>query len=138
VILDYGLNIANISTIHLLKEIGAERMTLSVELSLEELQFFEKLENEPIEIFIYGRVVDMTLKNHPFIKENGYILEDMKGKKYPTKVENGVVSIYHHEPMNHFEKIREYTKLGIKNFRMDFFEESEEEIRKILNNFFSF
>lgn len=131
---DYGMNIANQSTIDLLKEYGVKKMTLSLELPIEELKFFKHLEEEPIEILIYGTVVVMTLKEHPLIKENGYTIEDVKKRKYKTKVlKDNSVLIYHHEPMNNINKIKEYEKLGIKHFRLDFLDETEEEIKNILN-----
>ena len=132
--IDYGMNIANQSTMELLKDYGVKKMTLSLELPIEELKFFQNLKDEPIEILIYGTIVVMTLKEHPLIKENGYIIEDVKKRKYKTKVlkDNSVI-IYHHEPINHINKIKEYKKLGIKNFRFDFLEEGKEEIQNILN-----
>lgn len=137
IILDYGLNIANLSTIELFLEYGVKKMTLSVELSLEELKFFKNLEFLPIEMLIYGRVIDMTLKRHPIIKENGYELEDVKKRKYPVKVDkNQTVYLYHHEPINRLNDIPKYVSLGIQNFRIDFYEETEREIQHVLESYF--
>ena len=113
-------------------------MTLSLELNLEELKYFKNLKKNPLEILLYGRVIVMTLKNHPLIKEKGYSLEDKKKRQYPIKVdENKTVYIYHHEPINKLEEIKEYMELGIRNFRIDFFEEKESEINEVLMKYFS-
>lgn len=135
IILDYGLNIANQSTIELFEKWNVQKMTLSLELTLEELNYFQDLKSHPVEILIYGRVIDMTLKKHPLINENGLILEDLKKRKYPVKVkEDKTVYIYHHEPINKIKDIKKYIDLGIRNFRIDFYEEEEKEIKEILKN----
>ena len=46
------------------------------------------------------------------------------------------LSIYHYEPINNIDKIKEYQKLGIKYFRLDFLDEDIKEIKKILDSIF--
>ena len=131
-ITDYSMNVANESMISLLLSYGVKKVTLSLELPIEELEFFSSL-NKNIEVLIYGRVVDMKLKAHPLIKENGYALEDVKKNIYPIFIDSSdTILIYHHEPINKLEEIPKYLKVGITSFRLDFSLETPLEIQSIL------
>jgi len=133
--LDYSMNIANQLTIEVLKRWPVKNMTISLELGLEDLKFFQDLSAEPIEYYIYGYPIDMTLKSHPLIKENGIVLEDIKKRKYHTRINNDTsISIFHYEPINRIAHISDYKALGITKFRIDFLDESADEIKKILEN----
>lgn len=134
VIIDYGMNVSNDSSIQVYKNYGVEKICLSVELSFEEFESFPNLSKEPVEVLIYGRVVDMILKKHPLFKESGIYLQDVMHRLYPVVVlDNGNVFIYHHEPINKISLISSYLSRGISQFRLDFFDESKDEISFILN-----
>lgn len=137
IITDYGMNVANESTLKLLSSYHVEKITLSLEMNLEELKFFSNLKDYPIEIYVYGKPKVMTLKNHPVFKEGNYELEDMKKSRYQVEVDkNNIVYIYQKEPINQLENILRYQEMGIQNFRIDFYEETKEQIKGILKKIF--
>lgn len=132
---DYFLNIANLSTIKLYSKY-LKHMTLSIECSKEEVSLLKEMADK-IEIFLYGRVEVMILKRHPAITKNGYSLQDREGHVYPTRVDGeGYVHIFHYEPLNRISEMSEYQKLGISFFRIDFFDESVNDIKQILEQVF--
>lgn len=136
IITNYSLNVANKETISLLMKYNVKKITLSIEVTLEELKFMD-IVNYPIEVIIYGKVLAMFIKSHPIIKDSNYELVDYQNHKYPIKVdEEEHLSIYHYEPINNIDKINEYQKLGIKYFRLDFLDEDIKEIKKILDSIF--
>ena len=129
---DYFLNIANIASIKLFSQY-VNKMTLSIEYPKEELNLLKEYASI-IEVLIYGRVEVMLLKSHPIFTKNGYELKDSEGHFYPIRVdEKHHVHIFHYEPINRISELSEYRNQGMKNFRLDFFDESEEEIETILH-----
>ena len=137
IVIDYGLNVANMSSLSLYQSYFVKKIILSLEVSLEELKFFPHLKDYPVEIYLYGRPKVMILKNHPLFTHSSYELLDVKQGIYPVLVdENGLVFIYHKEPINRISSLKSYTLLGISNFRIDFFKESIEEIKFILDELF--
>ena len=128
---DYFLNVANTSSIKLLSKY-LNKMTLSVEYPKEEISLLKEYASK-IEVLIYGRVEVMLLKQHPIFTKNGYELKDLEGHFYPIRVdEEKHVHIFHFEPINKLFELIDYQNQGITNFRIDFFEETEEEIEAIL------
>ena len=132
---DYSLNIANKESIQFLLNKGVEKVTLSVELNLEELSFFSNLDKLPVILIIYGRVINMILKKHPLFKENGYALKN-KNNIYPIYVDKYNHVYIYSEPINLILDIKKYYQKGIKSFRIDLLDETEEEIKKIFNSIF--
>ena len=132
IVTNYSLNVANDQTIALLKKYNVEKITLSVEVTLEELKFLK--DKDRVEVIIYGRILDMLLKKHPIIKDSNYKLV-YNNHLYPITVdEDEKVSIYHYEPINLIPNIKAYQDLGLKYFRLDFFDESPEKIAKIIDS----
>jgi len=132
IIIDYGMNVANSSTIELFLKYNVKKIILSLEMNLEELKFLEA-KKYPLEIYIYGRPKGMTLKNHPIFTKGQYELEDIKKERYKVEVlENELVSIYQKEPINQIKNISKYLFFGINNFRIDFYDEDEKSIEKLL------
>ena len=132
IVTNYSLNVANSKTIALLLKYHVQKITLSVELTLEELRFLNT-KNKPLEIIIYGKIVNMFLKSHLLINDNDFKLIN-SNHKYPLRIDdNNHVSVFHYEPINLLDKILEYQKLGIKYFRLDFLDEKGEDIKKILD-----
>ena len=133
IISDYALNVSNIESILYLQKLGVKKITLSVEVTLDELKFFPDLSNYPVEVLIYGKVVVMVLKKHSILNKDGYTLEN-DNEFYDVKIgDNKEVMIFSSKPIDNIKEILEYQKHGIKNFRIDFFRESKEEIQKILS-----
>lgn len=129
---DYFLNIANITSIKLFSQY-VSKMTLSIEYPKDEINLLKEYASE-IEVFLYGRVEVMLLKSHPIFTKNGYELKDNEGHFYPVRVKGEKhVHIFHYEPLNRLSDLVEYQREGITNFRIDFFDETPEEIETILS-----
>ena len=132
IVTNYSFNVANSKTIKLLEKYHVKKITLSIEVTLEELKFMN-LESDPVEVIIYGKIVNMFLKSHPLIKDNNFKLIN-SNHKFDSRVDsNEHVSIFNYEPINLINKIDEYQKLGIKYFRLDFLDESSKDIKNILD-----
>ena len=132
IVTNYSFNVANSKTIKLLEKYHVKKITLSIEVTLEELKFMN-LKSHPVEVIIYGKIVNMFLKRHPLIKDNNFKLIN-SNHKFIAKVDsNEHVSIFNYEPINLIDKIDEYQKLGIKYFRLDFLDESSKDIKNILD-----
>ena len=132
IVTNYSFNVANSKTIKLLEKYHVKKITLSIEVTLEELKFMN-LESDPVEVIIYGKIVNMFLKSHPLIKDNNFKLIN-SNHKFDSRVDsNEHVSIFNYEPINLIDKVDEYQKLGIKYFRLDFLDESSEDIKNILD-----
>ena len=132
IVTNYSFNVANSKTIKLLEKYHVKKITLSIEVTLEELKFMN-LESHPVEVIIYGKIVNMFLKSHPLIKDNNFKLIN-SNHKFDSRVDsNEHVSIFNYEPINLIDKVDEYQKLGIKYFRLDFLNESSEDIKNILD-----
>ncbi len=128
---NYTLNVANSCTCDLLLKLGVQKIGLSVEMNLTELQCFPNISTYPVEVLIYGRVENMLLKRHPEMMEGTYELESVNGK-YPVIVDKDrTVHIYHRKPIDRVSEIEELKTLGIRYGRIDFLDESEEEIKEI-------
>ncbi len=132
IVTNYSFNVANSKTIKLLEKYHVKKITLSIEVTLEELKFMN-FESYPVEVIIYGKIVNMFLKSHPLIKDNNFKLIN-SNHKFDSRVDsNEHVSIFNYEPINLIDKVDEYQKLGIKYFRLDFLDESSEDIKNILD-----
>ena len=129
VITDYYLNIVNHASIDLLNQLKVKRITLSVELGLENTkELIEKIsKKEKIEVLIYGRRELMIMKHN---LKNGY-LEDKFKNRYPIITENNLTHILEKSPLDNIEKIKEYQEIGIENYRIELWNESPKEIEKI-------
>ncbi len=145
---DYTLNITNHETVNVLSN-ALKAMTLSVELPKEEVMELIKYYDgcAPVEQLVYGRVRLMLLK-YCLLKDHlnrnsfctvcshnhRYYLEDRNGKKYPieTNPQNHTTTIWHYECLNRIEEIKDYAHYGITCFRMDFYDESKQEVERLI------
>ncbi len=135
IVTNYSLNVANINTILLFQKYNVKKITLSIEVTLEDLRFIDY----PVEVIIYGKLLAMFVKNHPLIKDSNYELIDYQNNKYQIKVdEDEHLLIYYSKPLNNLDQINEYKKLGIKYFRLDFLDEKPKQIKEILDLLFTF
>lgn len=140
IITDYYLNVVNYSSYCLLNK-DANRVTLSAE-------FKDTNRNDyyNAEVIIYGRIELMIMKYCPLNyllndaklkcnvckKHNKYYLKDQHNNLYPILNENNITHILHYKNINLIEKIKKYRKMGITNFRIELFDETEEDIIKIV------
>lgn len=105
-ICDYTFNVFNIYTVYYLLKLGYKRVTLSVELSNEEIfylftHFKEVFHFTPsLEVIVYDKVVVMNiLGNILDLKENNddYFLKDSKGRCFKVYYQDGMTYIYNYE-----------------------------------------
>ena len=119
-IADYNINSTNIYTVYYLHSLGFKCVTLSVELSFEEIKKLrEKFVNTfglypNIEVIAKGRILLMTIKGDILKDHNDVLLVSNKGRKYPVKFEDGFTYIYNDTI---FDKLELY-KYNLKNINI--------------------
>lgn len=136
---DYGLNVYNIYTAYFLYSLGLTSITLSVELTENEMLEFinsykEKFNTYPnIEILNYGLIENMIIKDNVLnIKEDDYNYElyDIKNRHFP---------VYYDEENTHILNYKLKESINNKllkdkvTIRYDFYKETSKEISKILS-----
>ena len=140
VVCDYTLNVANKYSFELLKDLGLNRICLSLESHI--LDNYDNICNA--EVLIYGRVELMITKYCPInmiilkgnkkcglCKVNKYSLKDGKGRIYPMLHQNCLTSIYDSKEINLLDKIP-MLKKHINNFRIDLFDEGYDTATNII------
>lgn len=129
IVSDYYLNAANDFTINKFKKYNVKNITLSIELSIEQLI---KIKNKDIcEVIVYGLPENMIIKNNIFdIKNETTYLVDSKNNKYPITYDN-FTHIFNHEPINIIDKISKLK--GFKSYRIELFEENIAQTQTIIN-----
>ncbi len=140
IIADHGLYSFNNYAVSFLTAEGCNRLTAPIELNKAELAHRN---NKNSEIIIYGRyplmqtancVCKNTLGcNHT---PNELILEDRYKAKFPVLNQCAYCfnTIYNSYPTNLIDKINELSAMDFKVFRLNFTDESANEINKILNS----
>jgi len=105
-ICDYTFNVFNIYTVYYLLKLGYKRVTLSVELSNEEIfylftHFKEVFHFTPsLEVIAYDKVVVMNISGNILdLKENNddYFLKDSKERYFKVYYQDGMTYIYNYE-----------------------------------------
>ena len=130
---NYTLNVTNIYTAYFLRNLGLRTITLSVELTNDEIYNLINLFNMRFgtvnfEMFIYGRVENMIIKGNILnLKKNyqDYCLVDIKGRKFPVFYNGTNTIILNHEIFNK-EKDNKYYN------RFDFYDEAITDINQCL------
>lgn len=105
---DYTFNVTNIYTVYYLLKLGYKKVTLSVELSNEEITFLfthfqEVFHFTPnLEVIVYGRVAVMNIYGNIFdIKDSSsYFLQDIKRRRFPVVYKNGFTTIYDYKDIS--------------------------------------
>lgn len=138
---DYGLNVTNIFTAYYLYKLGLKTITLSVEMTEEEIIEFIRnytttFKMEPnIEILGYGYIENMLIKGNILnIKENdfNYKLEDHKKRFFKVYYDGINTHILNYEKKNLQikEELKKYASI-----RLEFFEEDENTIKEIVKSY---
>lgn len=131
----YSLNVENIYTGYYLKKHGLQNIPISVELKEEEIKDFIKLyENKfgksTFEVFTYGRVENMIIKGNILELDNKltYNLKDIKDRLFP---------VYYDNTNTHILNYQEHKLSKINNCvrRLDFYDEDEKTISKIVKSY---
>lgn len=148
--LDYFFNIANHATADFWESFGIRQMCLTPEITDMELEnLLEKYpKGNPFEFLIYGRLEVMVL-NHCILRMNvnqekickvckgndSYALKDRNGKAYPIWMDrNHHTHLMHYDKIDSIKNVKKYFQLGLRKFRLEFYEESANEIEKILQS----
>ena len=144
---DYSFNVINSEAIYNLEKRGVKRITISPEASLDNIKdlyngYLNKYKNKPnLEMIVYGKLNLMTLKYCPLKRYNE--CGKCNQNKYVLKDEIGTFEIYHNDCITHIinskplNLIDDLDKLNpyISNFRLQFTNESKDEVNKIINEF---
>lgn len=146
---DIGLNILNSQSYVFLKKLGLDRLTLSTELNIEEINSIIKIIDNDFEIISYGYLTSMVMKNCPFSSIKNCI-DDSKcsnckfSKNMYLKNENNEYflvnryynysELYHSEKLNSIELIDKIDFMHGGNIRIIEFDGNLKEKLKSFNN----
>ncbi len=128
---DYTLNVVNKSSFEILNDLGINRICISVENRLDEIDysFYNK------EIIVYGKpelmvskynIADIKLK-----EDTIYYLEDDKSRKYKTIKHDGITTIYDSDNINLISNLNKIIKY-FNNIRIDFLDENKDQIIRVI------
>ena len=138
---DYGLNVYNIYTAYYLYKLGLKRITISPELTKEEVEYFinkfkEQFNLLPnIEMICYGKVENMLIKDNILsINENdyNYQLIDLRKRCFPVYFDGRISHILNYE--NKEVKLNDFLKNNI-SIRFEFHDETKEQVEKTVNKY---
>ncbi len=146
VISDSYLNVTNSKSAYFLHQMGIKQVTLSPEIDLSKAMMLPNGLN--LEVIIYGRMELMIMKYCPLNmlvnndnkscnichQDNKYYLRSKENLYYPIVSDNCLTYIMHHKNINLIDNIKDYKKIGINNFRLELFDESYDEVIKLINN----
>ena len=138
---DYPLNVANIYTLYYLHKLNIKTITLSVELTETETinlltNYKSKFNAEAnVELLVYGRVENMLIKGNILsLEKDNYSnkIIDFKKRRFPVFYDGKNTHI-----LNYENKILKNPIIINKIFslRINFFDETSSEIKKIVNNY---
>ena len=139
-VLDYTFNVFNIYTAYYLFQLGASKITISPELSENEIlelsSRFEKVFGfrPNLEIIGYGLVENMIIKGNILNLKNNdyqYFLSDLRHRQFPVYFKNGLTTILNYQSLDlyRFQDLRE-----VATIRYQFFMETEKDISKVIKN----
>lgn len=151
IVSDFYLNVTNSNTLDYFHSLGISKICLSVELEDDKIQkmidaYYQKNGFYPnTEILLYGRVELMMMKYCPLKmllnKENHchmckgeekYYLEDRNYEKYPIVSRACTNYILHYKKINRLNNISKYQKMHIFNYQMIFYDETKEEVVRLV------
>lgn len=138
---DYGLNVTNIYTAYYLYKMSVDCVTLSPELTEEEIiafinNYVNTFKTYPkIEILAYGIIENMLIKGNILeLKENDYTytLVDNRNRVFPVYFDSVNTHVLNYT-IRHLENIK--TLKDYATLRFDFTTETREEIKKIVEQY---
>ncbi len=152
IVLDYSLNAVNSETVSAFVNMNAKRITLSPELSISQtsslVYAYESINGQipPVEAIIYARYELMAMK-HCIISNRGktdvrcgkcdkkqYYLCDINGNRYPIVTDNRCNNYILGQKFES-QDIFSLKELGIKHFRIEFFDENELQCQEIIKKY---
>ena len=146
VISDYTLNVTNSYSVNYLKENNVKRITLSTEFDKNNIDIKDK---NDLEMIIYGKI-ELAISKYCVIsnvlnknkgcklcRDNNFYLSDRLNSKYKLINDEYCNSIIlSSRPYDNIDLIEKYIDSGISNFRLNFYDESEDTIINILNKIY--
>ena len=147
IVADYYLNVCNHHSINFLRDYGAKRVTLSVELDEYKIKDMCKYFND-IELIVYGRLELMIMKYCPLKKclsycsscknsNDKFYLEDKFNNRYPMIRSNCLTHIMHYEVLDKLDELSVYKDMGINCYRLELFDEDKYKLQELINRFFN-
>lgn len=128
---DYTLNVSNKNSFELLNDLGINRVCTSIESRLNEINY----DDYNKEIIVYGKpelmVSKYNIADKTLTEDVIYYLEDDKFRKYKTVKHNGITTIYDSDNIDFIKDINKIKK-HFNNIRIDFLDEDEEQIIKVI------
>jgi len=145
IITDYTMNTTNVETVKLLQKNKVKWVTLSPEVIKERL-FDVDFSNNNVEYFVYGTVELMVMKYCPIkmlenddndkcnlcSMRNKYYFKDQNNNYYPIINSKHFTYVMHKEVLDNIQNIKFCLKKGINNYRIELFEETNDEIESII------
>lgn len=132
---DFSFNVANSYTVAFLHSIGVEKITLSYELSDNQiknllLNYKKRYNKHPnLELIIYGKEEMMISKFNllkMYKKEgNNFYLKDRYHKLYNVRDIDNLMYIYNHKERDNLSKMNDYFAMGINNLRINLLDEND-------------
>ncbi|HZK33530.1 MAG TPA: DUF3656 domain-containing protein, partial [Tissierellaceae bacterium] len=137
---DMGLNTFNSFTLNYLKEFGLESITLSPELTLNQIKNINDNSNAINETIVYGHLPVMVTKYCPMslvkgCKDDtnchtcnfatGYKLKDRINVEFPMERGEGFSTIYNSVPVMVLDSLKSIYNSGVNMARLDFTVEKE-------------
>lgn len=141
---DYTLNVVNSKSILYYNSLKVNLITLSQELSYEQVKDIMK-EVYNVEILVYGKVEVMIMKYCPLkynldhcgkcsYDKHKYYLVDEKLRKYFIDNSDCITRIFNYKNTDRIFDIEKYKELNIYNYRIDFLDEDDCDVASVINN----
>lgn len=144
---DYYLNVVNSYHVSYLRKLGVSSITLSIENTCDDIKrLIDNAGNKGIQVLVYGRLEAMIMKYCPLkmlvnkdksvcnVCRNGkkYELVDRNQAHYPLVQEKELTHIFYHQVYSLESSLLELKKMGIKEYRFEFFDENGSQVEDIL------
>lgn len=120
---------------------GYEALTLSCELNLKEIGRIGG--NVPLEVVAYGKIPLMIMKNCPVkaitgkcAKNGGFLLRDRKNEEFKMVCDGSCHSVLLNSKNIYMaDKIKDIVSAGITGIRLNFYDESREQIKNTIEQY---
>lgn len=135
---DIGLNVFNTLTVSELLKLGFVRVVLSPELNKTQIKKIAKRYPDEIEVLSHGLIPVMTMVHCPMsvnlgcsIDSNckacryskGFYLEDARNERFLVTRDTNISEIFNSHPIMLSDKIKTFLDSGIKNYKLNLFED---------------
>jgi len=145
IITDYTLNVTNSYSIDFINKYNAQRITLSTELNNENLKdILKRTGSNNLELIVYGNF-EIFITKYCILKKNNkcnlckgdnkYYLIDRKNERYQIiKDELCNNILLSSKKLNLINNLNYYKNLGINHFRLQFYDEKYNDVKKIIKS----